>query len=149
MAAPYFQIRDDLKRWGVAVFSSNYALYGDMSERVMTVIEQRVPAVEVYPIDEAFADLTGVPEVENRHRYGRLGMRRARRRAFLYRLLLQRHGVSFRPIWRPGNDFKLPGAIQLRSVVLNEQGGRRWVTSPALDQTSNLCLTPCVIPQLL
>lgn len=41
-------------------FSSNYALYGDMSERVMSLIEALVPAVEVYSIDEAFADLTGV-----------------------------------------------------------------------------------------
>ncbi|MGE6659347.1 Y-family DNA polymerase [Pseudomonas sp. NPDC077408] len=65
MAAPYFQIRDDLRRWGVVVFSSNYALYGDISERVMTVIEGMVPAVEVYSIDEAFADMTGVPDVES------------------------------------------------------------------------------------
>ncbi len=64
MGAPYFQIRRDLERWGVVVFSSNYALYGDMSERVMTVIEGLVPAVEVYSIDESFADLTGVPDVE-------------------------------------------------------------------------------------
>ncbi|TDL96983.1 Y-family DNA polymerase [Stutzerimonas stutzeri ATCC 17588 = LMG 11199] len=64
MGAPYFQIRRDLERWGVAVFSSNYALYGDMSERVMAVIESLVPTVEVYSIDEAFADLTGVADVE-------------------------------------------------------------------------------------
>lgn len=64
MGAPYFQIRLDLERWGVVVFSSNYALYGDMSERVMTVIEGLVPTVEVYSIDESFADLTGVPDVE-------------------------------------------------------------------------------------
>ena len=43
-------------------FSSNYALYGDMSERVMTLIESMVPAVEVYSIDEAFADLTGMAD---------------------------------------------------------------------------------------
>ena len=65
MAAPYFQIRNDLKRWGVVVFSSNYALYGDISERVMTVIERMVPAVEVYSLDEAFADMTGVPDAES------------------------------------------------------------------------------------
>lgn len=64
MGAPYFQIRRDLERWGVVVFSSNYALYGDMSERVMTVIERLVPAVEVYSIDESFVDLTGVSDVE-------------------------------------------------------------------------------------
>ena len=64
MGAPYFQIRRDLERSGVVVFSSNYALYGDMSERVMTVIEELVPAVEVYSIDESFADLSGVSDVE-------------------------------------------------------------------------------------
>lgn len=61
MGAPYFQIRNELRRHGVQVFSSNYALYGDMSERVMTIIESMVPAVEVYSIDEAFADLSGIP----------------------------------------------------------------------------------------
>lgn len=61
MGAPYFQIKDTLRQHGVVAFSSNYALYGDMSERVMTVIESMVPAVEIYSIDEAFADLTGIP----------------------------------------------------------------------------------------
>ncbi|TBU98900.1 DNA polymerase V subunit UmuC [Stutzerimonas kirkiae] len=60
MGAPYFQVKDTLRRHGIAVFSSNYALYGDMSERVMSVIEGMVPALEVYSIDEAFADLSGV-----------------------------------------------------------------------------------------
>ncbi|WP_150570759.1 Y-family DNA polymerase [Pseudomonas fluorescens] len=61
MGQPYFQVRDVLRRHGVVAFSSNYALYGDMSQRVMTVIEGMVPATEVYSIDEAFADLSGVP----------------------------------------------------------------------------------------
>lgn len=61
MGEPYFQIREKLRRNGVLAFSSNYALYGDMSQRVMTVIEGMVPALEVYSIDEAFADLAGVP----------------------------------------------------------------------------------------
>ena len=62
MGALFHEIRGDLKRQGVVAFSSNYALYGDMSERVMSIIESRVPALEVYSIDEAFADLTGIPE---------------------------------------------------------------------------------------
>ena len=45
----------------MAVFSSNYALYGDMSARVMRVLARFCPSVEVYSIDEAFCDLTGVP----------------------------------------------------------------------------------------
>ncbi|MER2099360.1 MAG: translesion error-prone DNA polymerase V subunit UmuC [Pseudomonas qingdaonensis] len=64
MGAPYFQIKHTLKQHGIVAFSSNYALYGDMSERVMTLIEALVPAVEVYSIDEAFADLTGIAELD-------------------------------------------------------------------------------------
>jgi DNA polymerase V len=63
MGAPYFQIRDVLRQNGIVAFSSNYALYGDMSERVMAIIESMVPTVEVYSIDEAFADLTGMPDL--------------------------------------------------------------------------------------
>ncbi len=61
MGAPWFEIKNDVRRLGIVAFSSNYALYGDMSERVMTVIESLVPALEVYSIDEAFADITGLP----------------------------------------------------------------------------------------
>ncbi|VVP53657.1 Protein UmuC [Pseudomonas fluorescens] len=60
MGEPYFQIKHKLKQHGIVPFSSNYALYGDMSERVMMLIESMVPTVEVYSIDEAFADLTGI-----------------------------------------------------------------------------------------
>ncbi|TWD49514.1 translesion error-prone DNA polymerase V subunit UmuC [Pseudomonas sp. SJZ131] len=60
MGEPYFQIKHKLRQLGIVAFSSNYALYGDMSERVMSLIESMVPAVEVYSIDEAFADLTGI-----------------------------------------------------------------------------------------
>ncbi|WP_339907660.1 translesion error-prone DNA polymerase V subunit UmuC [Pseudomonas guineae] len=61
MGALFHEIRGELKRHGIVAFSSNYALYGDMSERVMSIIEARVPALEVYSVDEAFADLTGIP----------------------------------------------------------------------------------------
>ncbi|MFJ2328558.1 translesion error-prone DNA polymerase V subunit UmuC [Pseudomonas sp. NPDC087690] len=65
MGEPYFQIKNKLKQHGIVPFSSNYALYGDMSERVMTLIESMVPAVEVYSIDEAFADLTGINDLDS------------------------------------------------------------------------------------
>lgn len=64
MGEPYFQIKDKLQQLGIVAFSSNYALYGDMSQRVMSVIESMVPDVEVYSIDESFADLRGVPNPE-------------------------------------------------------------------------------------
>lgn len=64
MGEPYFQIKHKLKQHGIVPFSSNYALYGDMSERVMTLIESMVPAVEVYSIDEAFVDLIGINDLD-------------------------------------------------------------------------------------
>ncbi|WP_019411720.1 translesion error-prone DNA polymerase V subunit UmuC [Pseudomonas psychrophila] len=62
MGEPYFQIKHRLEALGIVAFSSNYALYGDLSERVMSLIESQVPAVEVYSIDECFADLTGIAD---------------------------------------------------------------------------------------
>jgi DNA polymerase V len=59
MGEPEFKARDLLKRHNVAVFSSNYALYGDISNRVMLTLESLVPVVEQYSIDEAFVPLPG------------------------------------------------------------------------------------------
>ncbi|RWR03881.1 DNA polymerase V subunit UmuC [[Pantoea] beijingensis] len=60
MGAPYFKLREELQRHNVVVFSSNYALYADMSNRVMETLERLAPRIDVYSIDEAFLDLTGV-----------------------------------------------------------------------------------------
>ena len=57
MGAPEFKYREQMKVQGVHVFSSNYALYGDLSSRVMSVLNQLSPDLEVYSIDEAFADM--------------------------------------------------------------------------------------------
>ena len=59
MGAPYFQIKDTLRRHGIVAFSSNYALYGQMSERVMTLIESMVCDSEVYSIDKNGCRLGG------------------------------------------------------------------------------------------
>ncbi len=63
MAGPYYQQRDAILQHGVAVFSSNYNLYGDLSMRVMDTLRTVLPpsAVEVYSVDEAFLDLSGLP----------------------------------------------------------------------------------------
>ncbi|WP_421254701.1 translesion error-prone DNA polymerase V subunit UmuC [Aeromonas sp. 600282] len=58
MGVPYFQIRQFFEAMGGVWFSSNYALYGDMSQRVMTTLEGMAPTVEVYSIDEAFIELS-------------------------------------------------------------------------------------------
>ncbi|WP_445554037.1 Y-family DNA polymerase, partial [Legionella bozemanae] len=57
MGAPYFKIKGLCERYGVHVFSSNYTLYGNISQRVMCTIEEIWPHVETYSIDEAFLDL--------------------------------------------------------------------------------------------
>ena len=58
MGQPYFQVRRDLERLGVVVRSSNYALYADMSQRLMSSLEPWVEELEVYSIDEAFGLLS-------------------------------------------------------------------------------------------
>lgn len=60
MGLPVFQVRDLLQKHQIVAFSSNYALYADTSQRVMSTLESLAPRVEVYSIDEAFLDLTGV-----------------------------------------------------------------------------------------
>ena len=65
MAVPYFEARHIIEKHGIAVFSSNYHLYGDLSHRVMETL--RILAgdkskVEVYSVDEAFVDLADIPE---------------------------------------------------------------------------------------
>lgn len=59
MGTPLFQLRPLIHRHQIQVFSSNYALYGDLSQRVMEVLRQFTPAIEVYSIDEAFLGLAG------------------------------------------------------------------------------------------
>ncbi|MBI0274608.1 translesion error-prone DNA polymerase V subunit UmuC [Hafnia alvei] len=70
MGAPYFKQRRLFEQHGVHVFSSNYSLYGDMSQRVMLLLEAMVPRVEVYSIDEAFMDLRGVSHCHNLETFG-------------------------------------------------------------------------------
>ena len=60
MGVPYFQVKEDLKKMGCAVLSSNYALYGDMSNRVMKCLAQFAGKLEVYSVDEAFVVLDHV-----------------------------------------------------------------------------------------
>jgi DNA polymerase V len=69
MGAPEFKVRQELKEKNIFVFSSNYPLYGDLSNRVMTILEGFTPQVEVYSIDEAFMNFDGVT-VTDFHAYG-------------------------------------------------------------------------------
>lgn len=61
MGQPYFTMREMCRRERVAVFSSNYALYGDISQRMNAVYRRLMPDVETYSIDESFLDLSSFP----------------------------------------------------------------------------------------
>lgn len=69
MGTAYFKAQKFLTQHDVAVFSSNYALYGDLSHRVMDVLSTFAPRIEVYSIDEAFLDFEGFDRWDL-HQYG-------------------------------------------------------------------------------
>lgn len=68
MGAPWFKFKDLAKQHGIVAYSSNYALYADMSNRVMSILRQYSPDQEVYSIDESFLDLTSF-QTWDLHRY--------------------------------------------------------------------------------
>lgn len=61
---PYYQLREHYPDSGIVAFSSNYALYGDMSARVVSILREEAPDVMQYSIDECFLDLTGMDNVD-------------------------------------------------------------------------------------
>lgn len=71
MGDPFFKVKDIIEKNGIHVFSSNYSLYGNMSERVMKTLSGFVKDMEVYSVDESFLDLTGYEEHYNLSEYGK------------------------------------------------------------------------------
>ncbi len=70
-------MRNLIQKYGVVTFSSNYELYADMSNRVMTVLESMSPAMEIYSIDEAFLNVSGVNHCMSLDQFGREVRQRA------------------------------------------------------------------------
>ena len=64
MGVPAYQIKDAIDQYGIEVFSSNYTLYGDMSNRVMSMLGSYVEEMEVYSIDEAFLHMGGFGQLD-------------------------------------------------------------------------------------
>ena len=71
MCDPWFKIEKTFKQKGGIAFSSNYELYGDISSRIMSILEELAPKVEIYSIDEAFLDLTGIANCMDLEEFGR------------------------------------------------------------------------------
>ncbi len=69
MGEPYFKLKDRIAKDGIIIRSSNYALYGDMSNRVASVLSTFTPSMETYSIDECFLDLSGFEHI-NLTEYG-------------------------------------------------------------------------------
>lgn len=63
MGQPWFECKELAEEHGILAFSSNYALYADLSNRVMSILSDFAPRHEVYSIDECFVDLTGMPKL--------------------------------------------------------------------------------------
>jgi DNA polymerase V len=72
MGTPHFMIEDLIRQHSVQIRSSNFALYGDMSQRVMSIIKSFVPKTEVYSIDEIFCDLSELKEYNDLTELGKL-----------------------------------------------------------------------------
>ncbi len=66
MATPVFKVKDIIEKHDVKVFSSNYVLYGDMSNRVIAILYESAAEVEIYSIDEAFLKLDGIQQNFNK-----------------------------------------------------------------------------------
>jgi DNA polymerase V len=64
MGEPYFRIRRLAEAGELTVFSSNYMFYGDMSRRVMQALKHWTPRIEIYSIDEAFLEFTGIADID-------------------------------------------------------------------------------------
>ncbi|MCQ4035058.1 Y-family DNA polymerase [Kaistella montana] len=64
MGEPYFQFKDIADKHGVAVFSANFVLYGDISNRVVNICRRYCKDIEVYSVDESFLDFHGYPYID-------------------------------------------------------------------------------------
>lgn len=125
MGQPWFQLQALAKQRGIVAFSSNYALYGDISERVMSVLRGMAPRIEVYSIDESFLDLSGIEDRAGlgrqiRDRVGRwvgipvcVGIGATKTRAKLANHIAKKH-----PIW--------DGIFDLEALCPAEQ--RTWLS---------------------
>ncbi|MBQ7531465.1 MAG: Y-family DNA polymerase [Paludibacteraceae bacterium] len=62
MGVPFYQIKAEVEQYGIVAFSSNFALYGDLSSRIMRMLSRYTPELQQYSIDEAFLDLSHMPD---------------------------------------------------------------------------------------
>lgn len=142
MGAPLFKIRDLVDEHKVHVFSSNYALYADISNRVMTILREFAPNQEIYSIDESFLDFTGLTDIPLRARIIRqrvlrdvgipvcVGVGRTKTLAKLANFVAKRHPKSTGVF-----DFNALTSGQIQSVFTNIPVEEVWELTNALEQS--------------
>lgn len=120
--APYFQVKDLIRRHNVAIFSSNYALYGDMSARVCSVLESLAAELTIYSIDEAFLTVTGIEASESFTDFGH----RVKDTVFQHTGLACGIGIAqTRTLAKLANHAAKTWPATLGVVVLNERHRQR------------------------
>lgn len=135
MGAPWFKMKDLAKQHGIIALSSNYALYADMSNRVMSILREFSPDQEVYSIDESFLDLT---EFQSRDliQYGQ----KMRKRIFKWTGLpvcvgigatktlakLANHCAKKRPVFKGVCNFNSMSQDELNSLLSEIPVGEIW-----------------------
>jgi DNA polymerase V len=135
MGAPWFKFKDLAKQHGIIALSSNYALYADMSNRVMSILREYSPEQEVYSIDESFLDLTGF-QTRDLERYGQ----HMRKRIFKWTGLpvcvgigttktlakLANHCAKKRPEFNSVCNFNKMSPFELNNLLSQIEVGEVW-----------------------
>lgn len=135
MGAPWFKFKNIAKQHGIIALSSNYALYADMSNRVMSVLRQYSPNQEVYSIDESFLDLTGF-QSRDLIRYGQ----QMRERILQWTGLpvcvgigstktlskLANHCAKKRPVFNSVCNFNIMPSVELDELLSQIEVGEIW-----------------------
>ncbi len=123
MGDPLFKFDRFFREHGVHVFSSNYALYGDMSQRMMSILGEMAPGQEIYSIDESFLDVSGVSNCISLEDFGRQMRARIKKETGLV------IGVGFGPTktlaklanYSAKKWTKTEGVVDLSSVVRQQK----------------------------
>jgi len=135
MAAPWFQLRDLARQHDIVALSSNYELYADMSNRVMSILSAFSPRQEVYSIDECFLDLAGMEHLDLT-RYAQEIRQRIRQwvgmpvcvgiAASKTLAKLANHVAKKQPAWNSVCDFGTLSAAALDDLLAGIEVGEVW-----------------------
>lgn len=145
MCRPWFEVREEAEKLGVVAFSSNYELYGAMSNRFVETLRQFTPRIEVYSIDESFLDMTGI--TRNLSEYGQLMKARVRQWTGLPICVgfghsktlakLANHCAKKQERWNGVCDLTTLSQHELDSLMENLEVSKVWGVGSRLEKRLN------------